>query len=180
MCALSVDGSLRVHWQKRGNEMMEPYFVKTDRLLSGRFVDENGSPALLYSYVFEDLAILSVYSYGFWPIFGSEAGFIQTRSIVWYRGSNQVLFFRMYDADGCDLEMRYTCDELDDYLFPTEAVDAATIMGGWLDLDIYDPKIHEFDESVIDDTERFNEVWSQYSSLSVIHFKSPRPILHEE
>lgn len=105
---------------------------------------------------------------------------MQTRSLVWYRGGNELLSFRMYDADGCSLEGKYTCEELDDVPFPAEALEAARLMGGWLNLIPYDQEIHEFDESIAEDMDLFEKVWSRYSGLSVIDFKNPRPTLHEE
>ena len=158
---------------------MNPDFILNDNHLSGRYVDENESPALLVSQLVGSLAIVSVYSYGFWPIPGQEANFSETKSIVWYKGGRELLFFTMYDMGGCDLEAKFTCEKLEDYLFPIEARKAAELLGGWLNLTPYDPKVHEFDESVVDDMETFTTVWKKYSKLKTINFVSPRPKLHE-
>jgi hypothetical protein len=158
---------------------LNPDFILNDNHLSGRYVDENESPALLVSQLVGSLAIVSVYSYGFWPIPGQEANFSETKSIVWYKGGRELLFFTMYDMGGCDLEAKFTCEKLEDYLFPIEARKAAELLGGWLNLTPYDPKVHEFDESVVDDMETFTTVWKKYSKLKTINFVSPRPKLHE-
>ena len=158
---------------------MNPDFILNDNHLSGRYVDENESPALLVSQLVGSLAIVSAYSYGFWPIPGQKANFTETKSIVWYRGGRELLFFTMYDMSGCDLESKFTCEELEDYEFPTEAKEAAELLGGWLNLTPYDSKVHEFDESVVDDMETFTTVWRKYSKLKNVNFVSPRPKLYE-
>jgi hypothetical protein len=158
---------------------LNPDFILNDNHLSGRYVDENESPALLVSQLVGSLAIISVYSYGFWPIPGHEANFTETKSIVWYRGGRELFFFTMYDPGGCNLEAKFTCEKLEDYLFPTEAERAAELLGGWLNLTPYDSKVHEFDESVVDDMETFTTVWKKYSKLKTVNFVSPRPKLHE-
>jgi hypothetical protein len=85
----------------------------------------------------------------------------------------------MYDMGGCDLEGKFTYEELEDYLFPTEAKEAAELLGGWLNLTPYDSRAHEFDESVVDDMETFTTVWKKYSKLKTINFFSPLPKLYE-
>ena len=139
--------------------------------LSGRYVDENGSPALLLSRIVGSAAIVSVYSWGFWPMPGQEAEFSETKSVIWFTSRGPLYHFSLYDRGRCDLEGETNHEELDDCDFPFNAQDAAETLGSFLNLTIFDLKVHTFDDEILDDVEEFKKVWKSCSKLKPVKFR---------
>ena len=104
---------------------------------------------------------------------------METTSILWYRGGSEPLYVTNYDMGGCDLEGKFTCEDLEDYLIPTEAKEVSELSGGWLNLTQYEPTVHEFDESVVDVTKTFTTVWNKHLKLLTTNYVNPLPKLHE-
>ena len=144
--------------------------------VSGRYV-WCGTPAFLVTTLSGEAATTTLFNWGYWPIPGHSAEFTKQESVVWVRGTNVLHYYHLQDINQVDYFGAESRPELESITFPTSAEEATTILGGVLDVELFDPAVHKFDEGVLDDVESFEKQWKSLAKLKPGKFaEKSRPL----
>ena len=144
--------------------------------VSGRYV-WCGTPAFLVTTLSGEAATTTLFNWGYWPIPGHSAEFTKQESVVWVRGTNVLHHYHLQDINQVDYFGAESRPELESITFPTSAEEATTILGGVLDVELFDPAVHKFDEGVLDDVESFEKQWKSLAKLKPGKFaEKSRPL----
>ena len=132
--------------------------------VSGRYV-WRGTPAFLVTNLSGEAATTTLFNWGYWPIPGHSAQFTKQQSVVWVRDTNVLHRYGLEDINQVNYFGAESCSELESITFPKSAEEATTILGGILDVELFDPAVHTFDEGVLDDVESFEKQWKSLAKL---------------
>ena len=132
--------------------------------VSGRYV-WCGTPAFLVTTLSGEAATTTLFNWGYWPIPGHSAEFTKQESVVWVRGTNVLHYYHLQDISQVDYFGAESRPELESITFPKSAEEATTILGGFLDVELFDSEVHTFDEGVLDDVESFEKQWKSLAKL---------------
>jgi 16S rRNA G527 N7-methylase RsmG len=89
---------------------------------------------------------------------------------VWVRDTEVLHRYCLEDINQVNYFGEMPCPELKFCLFPKSAREATDILGGFLNVQLFDPAIHTFDEGVIDDVESFEKQWKTLAKLKSGNF----------
>ena len=146
--------------------------------VSGRYV-WNGTPAFLVTTLSSEAATTTLFNWGYWPIPGHSAEFTKQESVVWVRGTEVLHHYHLQDINQVDYFGAESRPELESITFPKSAEEATTILGGFLDVELFDPAVHTFDEGVLDDVESFEKQWKSLAKLKPVKFAEKSTPLSE-
>ena len=146
--------------------------------VSGRYV-WNGTPAFLVTTLSSEAATTTLFNWGYWPIPGHSAEFTKQESVVWVRGTEVLHHYHLQDINQVDYFGAESRPELESITFPKSAEEATTILGGFLDVELFDPAVHTFDEGVLDDVESFEKQWKSLAKLKSVKFAEKSSPLSE-
>lgn len=132
--------------------------------VSGRYV-WNGTPAFLVTTLSGEAATTTLFNWGYWPIPGLSAEFMKQESVVWVRDTDVLHHYRLEDINQVNYFRTRSRPEFKFLSFPKSAEEATNILGGFLNVERFDPAVHTFDESVLDDVESFEEQWKSLAKL---------------
>ena len=132
--------------------------------VSGRYV-WRGTPAFLVTNLSGEAATTTLFNWGYWPIPGYSAEFTKQQSVVWVRDTNVLHRYALEDINQVNYFGAESCSELESITFPKSADEATTILGGFLDVELFDPEVHTFDEGVLDNVESFEKQWKSLAKL---------------
>ena len=132
--------------------------------VSGRYV-WRGTPAFLVTNLSGEAATTTLFNWGYWPIPGHSAKFTKQASVVWVRDTNVLHLYGLEDINQVNYFGAESCSELESITFPKSAEEATTILGGILDVELFDPAVHTFDEGVLDNVESFEKQWKSLEKL---------------
>ena len=132
--------------------------------VSGRYV-WCGTPAFLVTTLSGEAATTTLFNWGYWPIPGHSAEFTKQGSVVWVRDTNVLHHYWLEDINQINYLGAESRPELESITFPKSAEEATTILGGVLDVELFDPAVHTFDEGVLDDVESFEKQWKSLAKL---------------
>ena len=146
--------------------------------VSGRYV-WRGTPAFLVTTLSGEAATTTLFNWGYWPIPGHSAKFTKQASVVWVRDTNVLHLYGLEDINQVNYFGSESLPELESITFPKSAEEATTILGGFLDVELFDPAVHTFDEGVLDDVESFKKQWKSLAKLKPVKFAEKSTPLSE-